>query len=201
MATYTIVGPSPLASSQGGTGATTSTGSAGSLVLTTSPTLVTPTLGAATATSIAFSPTTGGIVGTTAADDAGSGYYGEFFYSNIPLGSAVSLTSNTGANVTSIAVTAGDYDAYGLVAWQLSAAGTLSNAAARAFVSSTSATSPGNYQNNAFTCKNTQTDFSAPVIPTRFSFSGSSTIYLVCNVTFTSGTCVAYGTLSIRRRR
>ena len=47
-----VTGTLPVAN--GGTGVTTSTGS-GNVVLSTSPTLVTPTLGAATATSIAFS--------------------------------------------------------------------------------------------------------------------------------------------------
>src|SRR6185312_7050733 len=41
----------------------------GSNVLATSPTLVTPTLGAATATTVAFSPTTGGIIGTATNDN------------------------------------------------------------------------------------------------------------------------------------
>ena len=56
-----VTGTLPVAN--GGTGVTTSTGS-GNVVLSTSPTLVTPTLGAASATSIAFSDGTQTLAGT-----------------------------------------------------------------------------------------------------------------------------------------
>jgi hypothetical protein len=58
----------------------------------TSPTLVTPILGAATATSVTFSPTTGGIVGTTTNDNAGAGKVGEFISSVITTGATVTFT-------------------------------------------------------------------------------------------------------------
>lgn len=58
------------------TAVTDETGS-GALVFATSPTLVTPTLGAASATSIAFTSTTG-VIGTTTNDDAATGSVGEY---------------------------------------------------------------------------------------------------------------------------
>lgn len=64
---------------------TTKTGT-GNAVFGTSPTIASPTLtspilGAATATSLTFSPTTGGIVGTVNADQASSGFVGEYIES------------------------------------------------------------------------------------------------------------------------
>lgn len=63
-------------SAAGTTGTTTT-----NLVFSSSPMLTTPTLGAATATSITFSPTTDGIVGTTTNDGAAAGYVGEYVVS------------------------------------------------------------------------------------------------------------------------
>ena len=86
----------------------------GSFVGSTSPTLVTPTLGSATATSLAFSPTTGSIIGTTAADNASAGYVGEFVSSNISYASRATVTSSTGVqDLTSISLTKGDWDVWG----------------------------------------------------------------------------------------
>jgi hypothetical protein len=81
----------------------------GSVVRATSPTLTTPVLGVATATSLAFSPTTGGIIGTNTNNSVSAGTVGEFVSSTVTSGSAVALTTNTGANVTSISLTAGDW--------------------------------------------------------------------------------------------
>jgi hypothetical protein len=76
----------------------------------TSPTFITPVLGVATATSLAFSPTTDGVVGTAAADAAGSGYVGEYISSHITYASRVTLTSGSNVDITSITLSAGDWD-------------------------------------------------------------------------------------------
>jgi hypothetical protein len=66
-------------------------------------------LGAATATSIAFSPTTGGIIGTTTNDNASSGYVGEFKDTGL-IGRSSFGSSGTTSNLTSFSLTAGDWD-------------------------------------------------------------------------------------------
>src|SRR5574337_1898836 len=58
-------------------------------------------------------PVSADILGTTTNDDAAAGYIGEVISSNIAVGSAVSLSSGTIANITSISLTAGDWDVYG----------------------------------------------------------------------------------------
>lgn len=84
--------PIPLPVAQGGTGVSNSNWTAGSL---------------------AFSPTTQGIVGTTTNDDAGAGYVGEYLSATNSSGTTVSNVTAT--NITSFSLTAGDWDVYYLL--------------------------------------------------------------------------------------
>jgi hypothetical protein len=77
----------------------------------TNMSLTTPTLGAATATSLTFSPTTGGIVGTTTNNNVAAGSVGEFQDSGIV--TSTFAVSTTVYNTTSLSLTAGDWDVYG----------------------------------------------------------------------------------------
>ena len=52
----------------------------------------------------------GPATGTTTNDNAAAGQVGEFVTSTVPVGSAVSLTTATVSNMTSISLTAGDWD-------------------------------------------------------------------------------------------
>ena len=69
-----------------GTGVRTALGvsvnGSGAISLTTSPTFVTPVLGAASATSVAFTSTSG-IIGTTTNNSAAAGSVGEFVGSSV----------------------------------------------------------------------------------------------------------------------
>jgi hypothetical protein len=175
----------------------TTTGS-GSVVLATSPTLVTPTLGAATATSLTFSPTTGGIVGTTTNDNASAGTVGEVISSTVLNASAVSMTNITATNITSISLTAGDWDVFGNVFISTSVGMTQGIA----WTSSTSATYPDNSAVNAVA-----TTTSVPTIlglgtPTkRFSLSTTTTVYLEAYASFATGATTGCGNIYARRAR
>lgn len=136
---FTKALPTPLPVNMGGTGTTTSTGS-GSVVLSNSPALVTPNLGVATATSLAFSPTTNGIVGTATNDSAGAGYVGQIISSTVLSGSAISLTTATAANVTFIDIPAGQWSIIGNVYVAVAGGGSASDIAA--WASETSASIP-----------------------------------------------------------
>ena len=57
---------------------------------------------------------TGAILGTTTNDNAAVGYIGEYVESNISSSSAVSFTTNVSKNITSISLTAGDWDVFGM---------------------------------------------------------------------------------------
>lgn len=160
----------------------------------TSPTFVTPTLGAATATSLTFSPTTGGIVGTTTNDNTTAGDVGEEITAT---GSAVAITTNTQTNVTSISLTAGDWLVYGSVKSNPAAGTTVTEVAAG--ISSTSATLPTIYTATGTAAATTATGPSAPCV--RISIAGTTTIYLVSRIQYAVSTCTVSGTISGRRVR
>jgi hypothetical protein len=182
----------------------TSTGATGTgnLVFSSSPTFITPTLGAATATTIAFSPTTGGLIGTTTNDNASTGNVGEFITSNITSASALSMSTGTPLNITSISLTAGDWDIKANVSFIPAATTSITRLVG--WSSATSATLPDAslYSSNIWTA------FVPGVIPVgitcptiRVSLAVPTTIYLTGQATFTVSTMKGCGTISARRSR
>lgn len=182
-------------------GATTGTGSA---VLATSPTLAIPILGAATATSVTFSPTTGGIVGTTTNNNAGAGKVGEYVSSTVLMGSAVSATNNTPVNVTSISLTAGDWEVYGNICTTPGV--TTTTTGSMGWISTLSATLP-TYPNSGALARvqgitaATGFEIFLPVGTTRLSLSGTTTVYLTAYETFNTSTMAVYGFIGAIRAR
>jgi hypothetical protein len=191
-----------------GTGIATALGTnvngSGAISLTTSPTFVTPTLGAATATSLAFSPTTGGLIGTTAADSASAGTVGEYIESVIASGSATSLTTSTSKSITSITLTAGDWDVTGSVSFV--GTSTTSYTFIQSSLSTTNNTNDitngrAATQDISAVVPGAGTDYILPIQTCRFNVSGSTTVYLIGTATFTASTCTAYGMIRARRIR
>jgi len=180
------------------TAVTNETGS-GSLVFATSPTLVTPVLGAASATSITFTSTTG-VVGTTTNDNAAAGSVGELIESNILSGSAITLTSGVTANITSISLIAGDYDVWGTV--EVVPSGTLT--VLKCAVSTSSAALPVDAGLGSSFCLSASfTSGNQAIVPCgmrRVSVSSTTTVYLVVAATFGTG-CTGFGYIGARRRR
>jgi len=172
----------------------------GNFVGSTSPTLVTPILGAATATSLAFSPTTGGIIGTTAADSATAGDVGEFVSNSVVYASAVSIPTNvTPVNITSISLTAGDWDVWGNVTFNINTTGVVS---LYGWVSSSSATLPDISLASVFVVLTTFAGAVGTAIPSRrFNVSSPTTVYLSAEFSAASGTYSGAGNIFARRRR
>jgi hypothetical protein len=176
----------------------------GAISLTTSATFVTPVLGVASATSIAFSSTSG-VIGTTTNDSAPSGSVGYFVSATTSFGSPVSLTSDTPANICSISLPAGDFDVWGNVGF-LGGASTIVSYLA-GWISSTSATNPGrdaiaqrSFGGSGVTVFNQANDiFNVPQI--RVSLASPTTIYLSAQAGFSISTCSGYGNLCARERR
>lgn len=146
---------------------------------------------------------TGGveIEGTSTNDSATAGYVGEVVSSSVASGSAVSLTTLTTANVTSISLTAGDWDVSGQVVFTFSA--TPTNIIAN--INTTSATlgtvgpaSP--YSSLAATFNAAATQFQG-LTTGRLSLSATTTVYLLAHAAFASGTSTAYGWILARRAR
>jgi hypothetical protein len=175
----------------------------GAPVLATSPTLVTPTLGAATATSLTFNPTTGGIVGTTTNDNVTAGDVGEYISSSILLGSAVSLVSSTAKTITSISLTAGDWDISASFITN-PAASTTSTSVGMGISTVTNTFGTVGAENNFAEVNGT---FGANVIQAlsngrmRLSLSTTTTVYLIGYATFAVSTMSGYGFIGARRVR
>lgn len=166
----------------------------GNFVGATSPTLVTPTLGAATATSLAFSPTTGGIIGTTAADSATAGDVGEVITAQILYAARTSITTATPTNLFTISLTAGDWDLWG----NAGVNSTVAITNVYAGFSSTSATLPDFTFTNLNPATSSVYNDVVPMI--RVNVSTTTSYYLVINSTFT-GTGTMFGYYIARRRR
>lgn len=136
--------------------------------------------------------------GTTTNDNAATGIIGEYVESEIAFGSAISLTTTTAANVTSISLTAGDWNVWGHIDINAS----VSMSAGFGWISTTSATLPNAPNNGAYAATETATAvFTKPTGMRRLSISGTTTVYLSAEAIFASGTCVAWGGIYARRVR
>lgn len=152
----------------------------GNAVKETSPNIITPT-----------------VVGVSDASSADTGDIGELVTSNIPYSSAVSLVTATDKDVTSISLTAGDWDVWGNLFFDISGTATQFFA----WISTTSMTLPdnslaarlangGGLSSQAMTC---------PYI--RINVNSTTTVYLSARATFSTGTATACGSIFARRAR
>ncbi len=142
------------------------------------------------------------VLGTITNDNANAGYVGEYTSSAVAAGSAVALTTNVTANVTSISLTAGDWDVTGIV--QYTPGATTSVTQLTQGSSSTSATLGAQGSFSKFVTAAsvlTAVDPAWNLPATRFSLAATTTIYLVSAATFTVSTLSAYGIIRARRVR
>lgn len=142
----------------------------------------------------------GQIPGTATNDDAAAGMVGEFISSTVLAGSAVALTNGVSANVTSISLTAGDWDVEGYI--EPIPAGTLNTVIC--WTSTVSATTPTRPNNGGIAIMfNTLAPtgfFGMTIGRQRIKLAATTTVYLSCNMSFSS-TCGAYGFIGARRAR
>lgn len=158
----------------------------------------TTTAAAITATGLISPSSTVGIKGTVAVDNAQAGSIGEYLTASA---SGVSLTSATAANITSISLTAGDWDVEGTVVFANAATTVASSATAS--ISSTTGTidfSTGRYsQLNSSTPGNAVTALPSPNV--RINVSVTTVIFLVGLTNFSTSTMTANGLIRARRIR
>ena len=142
-------------------------------------------------------------VGVTDGSNAAAGTIGEYVEGIRALASSINVVSATPINITSISLTAGDWDVEGNV--QQNNVGGPTTTAMHAWVSSVSAALPaglgteggyvqwrGSTTGNIGTCTGNR----------RFNLTATTTVYLSCQETFTGGSSVAsYGMLRARRVR
>lgn len=144
--------------------------------------------------------TTKGVQGTNTNDNVAAGYAGEYSSSLVASGSAVSLTTNTAANVTNLSLTAGDWEVEGMVSYTLTGATTTAYSAGTTSTSATVPTDGSEGYSAVVTTALTDTE-TITLGRKRFSLSGTTTVYLVGKCTFTLGTVAAFGNLTARRIR
>jgi hypothetical protein len=140
------------------------------------------------------------IRGTTTNDSAATGIVGEYIESIISSGTAYPAT-NTWGDLTSISLTAGDWDVqFNPVFTQDTS---LTTSGLLAGVSSSSATLPSGAAERAHSPSgpNGNSDLSIAPPVTRISLASTTTIYGVATGIFSAGTMSAYGFIRARRVR
>lgn len=148
--------------------------------------------------------TTGGLVGTTLANNANAGSIGEVVSSTIAVGSAVSMVTATPKTVTSVSLTAGDWECYGIV--DLSGTGTTTVLSSTSGIGGTTNVLPGdpNQLTNFYLNQTVLGGAVAPGILTptvRENVSTTTTVFLVNQSSFAVSTLSTYGNLSCIRER
>jgi hypothetical protein len=165
-----------------------------------SPTFTgTVTTAALTATGNFTPSQTAGIVGTTTNNNANAGSVGEYVTAT---GTTVSMTNATPVNITSVSLTAGDWDVSGGIQWN--PAGTTTVAILRGSTSNTSAAN-GTFDASTLLAPaggfvTGQVEMSGVPV-TRYSLASTTTIYLVGTPTFGVSTMTASGVIRARRVR
>jgi len=163
----------------------------GALVFATSPSLTTPL-----------------IAGITDGSSVAAGDIGEILSATLADSSAISLTTNTAANVVSLALTAGIWEVNGFVGFVTGATADMDECYLA--INSTSATLPTTAElidldkigegyelsGSTFAANRVVKTNSGPAF---INISGSTTYYLVCRARFTTSTVDAFGKLWARR--
>lgn len=161
---------------------------------------VTPAPGAFTtlsATGLVTPSSTVGIKGTTTNDSANAGSVGEFVTNSA---TGVAMTSPTAGNITSISLTAGDWDVNGDMAFNAGAGATPTTIDSS--ISTTSATQGplGSRARIQTTFATSGTQYLVtPVV--RLSLTTTTTVFLVGASTFSGGTLTCDGLIRARRVR
>lgn len=147
-----------------------------------------------------FSP----LAGTQTNDNASAGNIGEYISASVVDGSAIVLTSTNIANITSMALTAGDWDVsfiLGLtgatatnLAWAYGTVGTTSGA-----LNSTIGFYIGTGSLGTAFSGSQQIAIGSNNV--RFSLAAPATVYLTTEAAFSGGACNAFGFIGARRAR
>lgn len=145
----------------------------------------------------------GQIFGTRSNDSAAPGDVGEIITGTATAGS-INMTSPNAINVTSVALSAGDWDCRGVVSRTLNAATSVTELVQS--ISQTTGTLSGSLIDGSTTQLDTAANVmvgntTLPVGPFRVSLAANTTVFLVAKDTFTVNTDATGGSLSCRRVR
>jgi hypothetical protein len=145
-----------------------------------------------------LSPSGASFTGTTTANNAAAGQVGEVITSSVLQAAGVTITTAVPVNVTSIALTAGDWDVQG-TACVTAASGTFTSF--NVAISTVTAGFPdASIITSLYAPSSAQLGGPAPLV--RLSIASTTTVYLVTQATWTTGTTPrASGQIYARRRR
>jgi len=140
------------------------------------------------------------IIGTSTNDDAGSGFVGELVSSIVSNTSPVSLVTATSKTVTSISLTAGDWDVYGMIG-TIAGSGTLTTVLVGSIssINNTRETDVNETVNYTVSSASSTPSLVTPYV--RLSLSTTTTYYLIATALFTVSTLSAFGKIQARRAR
>lgn len=141
--------------------------------------------------------TPGQLPGTATNDNANAGNVGEYISNVILFASGISLTTTTPMDVTSISLTAGDWDVFGNV----TITPTVSMTSFGCWISFTSATLPDFALDTGTNVPGGMGQSGAAAPFFRASLASTTTVYLSTMVDFGAGTAKACGGLYARRVR
>ena len=143
------------------------------------------------------------VSGTTTNDNAAAGVVGEYIESVVDSGSAISLTNGVAKDITSISLTAGDWDVSASIGFLPAATTSITNKKASvSLVSNTRDSTNGRFWGHASAASvdtAIQSIYTSKVL--RFSLSSTTTLYLVAEAVFSVSTMTGFGSLSARRVR
>jgi hypothetical protein len=112
----------------------------------------------------------------------------------------VALTTGVAANVTSISLTAGDWDVFGAIDFNVGASTALSVFGGSPSLTSATILSGSYFFSPGFAAS--VTTVCGGAIPTvRVSIASTTTVFLVAQSNFSGGTMTAFGFIGARRRR
>lgn len=136
--------------------------------------------------------------GRVAGADAAAGDVGEYVEAVVATGSAVSLTSTVVSNVTSISLTAGDWDIEGIV--DVNFGGVTATDMVAGISPTTGALGAQDTYAKSTLALTGHTDTYGYITPkVRVKPTVTTTYYLVSSSTFTVGTAAVFGTIRARR--
>jgi hypothetical protein len=158
----------------------------------------------------ALSQAVAALLGTGTNDNAAAGHLGEYITSTVASGAAVALATGVAKTVTSISLTAGDWDVRGAVDFTFAATTSYTQIAAgisdanNTLLTQAGTANVGTDPNDVFATPAqvpTALPYSLTTPTVRVSLAATTTIYLIAQATFTVAALSAYGTISARRVR
>ncbi len=146
-----------------------------------------------------------GIAGTTTNNNANAGSVGETLSTVVLIGSPVSLTTATPANIATLTLNSGDWDIWGEV-WTAPDVTTTTSSISAAISATTGTLPTVPAVGTALAIQSGFTAAAGTAIVSntgscRVSLSGTTTYYLVASVSFAISTLSGYGVIRARRRR